>query len=113
MVQIGKMDRIIRILNISKTLDSVGQPQITTSLFHKAFAYVVPRLGKEIFIDGREMAVRTYKFKIRYKEGVHEEMRVEYEGEQYDITNIAPLGDRNRHFLEITAEYRKETGIKG
>ena len=74
---------------------------------------VVPKLGKEIYIDGRQMAIRTYKFLLRYKEGVHEEMIVEYNGEQYDIVNVAPLGDRNRHYLEITAEYRKETGVKG
>lgn len=113
MPNIGKLDRFIRILEITKTRDEAGQPVITTDLFHEAFAAVNPMIGRERFQSGREMAIRSYKFMIRYIDGVDEEMIIEYEGEEYDIVGLAPMGNRNRHWLEISCQYRRETGVVG
>jgi len=113
MPNIGKLDRFIKILSISKSRDESGQVVLTTSLFHEAFAAINPVIGRERFAAEREMAIRSYKFLIRYKDGLTEEMIVEFEGEEYDIVGLAPMGNRNRHWLEIACQYRRETPLVG
>ena len=113
MPEIGRLDRFIEIYEPQKTLDAAGQEQIEWVLFHDAFARPNAITGKERWMSGREINKRTVRFIIRYFDGIHEEMIVRYEGEDYDIIGVLPIGNRNRRFLEITTEYRRETGIKG
>ena len=113
MPNIGKLDRFVQIFSVIKTRDAAGQEVLEKTLFHEGFAAVNPMIGRERFASQREMAIRTYKFVIRYKDGLTEEMILVFEGEDYDITGLAPMGNRNRHWLEIACQYRKETPLVG
>ena len=113
MPSIGKLDRYIKILGVNKSRDSAGQEVLEFFTFYEGFSMVRAIFGKERFLSQREMAVRSYKFMVRYIDGVTEEMFIEYEGDYYDIVGLAPLGNRNRHWLEISCQYRKESPLVG
>jgi len=113
MPHIGKLDQYISIYKIEKTRDSTGQNIIAKgSKLADSYCRVAPMTGRERFTSGRELAVRRYKMIIRFIPDITEEMIVEWQGDDYDIIGLAPMGKRNAQWLEICVEYRRETGIR-
>lgn len=67
------------------------------------WAEVKPLRGGESTVAGGDRAVTTYQFRIRYRDALDETWRLEWRGQQYDIREVLPGGQRLREYLEIQA----------
>ena len=95
----GKIDRQIVIEQSTPTRNSVGENVDVWSTFDTVYAEIRPAGGRERDFGGGHRAEADLVFKIRWQAGVTRVMRIVYDGDNYDITRIHPLG--RREALEI------------
>jgi len=103
----GRLDRWITIQQNTTAQDSAGEPIKTWATFATVWAEVVPVGGTEIFQAQQFGAETVVKFRIRYRGDVTRAMRVNYDSDNFDITDVAE--DRRyerRQFEIITATAR-------
>lgn len=102
---IGKLDRRIVIKAPTNTRGLGGAPeQETFSTFATVWAAFVPGSGGEAFVDDEERNRVSAMFQIRDIQGLNTDMRIEFDGGEWDIVSIMPT-ERNRS-IDITAELR-------
>lgn len=97
----GRLDRRIKILEETITTTPEGAPSRAWAVVAMPWAEVIPVGGKERLQAPQTIAERTARFRIRYRPGVHESMRIEHDGMLWGITGIAEVG--RREGLELTA----------
>jgi SPP1 family predicted phage head-tail adaptor len=101
----GHLSRRIELRRLVETVDPIsGQP--VKSYVHKAYAWaqVLPFRGKEKMQSGRDdLAVMMYTFKIRFR-AVSVTDIILFDGATWDIKSMAPMGRRNREFIELVGE---------
>lgn len=90
-MNIGRLDRAITIEQKVESTNVIGEKVASWTTYHTAFASVQRVGGSEREEGDRTTATRKVKFKIRYFAGIDETMRVVYDGNQYDITEIQEL----------------------
>lgn len=102
-MQAGKLDRRITIQEPVISQDDYGEPVVTGwADVATVWAQVVPVSGREYFDATAVRAEKTTRFRIRWRSGLTEAMRIVYDGRNYDIRSIVELG--RREGLEIRAE---------
>lgn len=90
----------------TETRDSAGAiVEGALVAFATVFCQPTPVYAAERYESNRTIAVRAYKFMIRYLSGVLETMICTYDGQNYQITGIAEVG--RREYLQLTAELIK------
>ncbi len=97
-MQLGDLDRRIRIEQCTYTTDSVGQRIAVWSTLITVWALVAYESGTEVYEASQKVAERVVKFIVRYR-SLNETMRIVYDGVVYDILAIEEI-DRKR-FLAI------------
>ena len=100
----GRLDRRITIQQSTPTQDAAGQPIESWAALATVWAEVVPVGGSEVFQAKQFGAEAVAKFRIRYRGDVTRAMRVVYDSDNYDISDVAE--DRRferRQFEIITA----------
>lgn len=105
-MQIGKLDRQIVLGRKGVTRDSLTGSEIETFVtYATVWAAVQPaRTGiAEKFIFEREALSTVLSIVIRYRSDVLSTDRVTFDGANYDIVLIAPVGERNRKYISLTA----------
>lgn len=95
---IGKMDRRIEIQSATDTRDSFGAGVPSFSTIHTVWAQYESRGGAEVTEGEKVTATGLVTFTIRYVSGLNEKMRILFNGEYYDITNIQEP-DRKRSLI--------------
>ncbi|MHC6181009.1 phage head closure protein [Clostridium sp. JNZ X4-2] len=65
--------------------------------------------GREYFETAALQAEKTVKFTVRYLSGISSDMRILFEGKQYNITSIDNIKYKNR-FMEIKAVEVEKSG---
>lgn len=65
---------------------------------------VRPLRGREKFNAGREMATVYYEFKTDFDSRVNVRDRIVWDGLEFDIQDVSPMGTQNREFLTIVGE---------
>ena len=97
------MDRLITIQQPQQSQDDYGEPVTTGWIdFAKPWAQVIPVSGREYFDAAAARAEKLTRFRIWWRSGVTEAMRIVYDGRIYDVRSIIEIGRRER--LEIAAE---------
>ena len=107
MTQPGDLDRRITIQQNTPTQDGAGQPIASWADLATVWAEVVPVGGSETFQAKQTGAEAVAKFRIRYRGDVLRKMRVVYDSDNYDISDVAE--DRRferRQYEIITATAR-------
>ncbi len=99
-MNIGRLDRKIVIEQVSNAKNALGEYVTTWSTYHTCFAAVSRFGGIEKMEAGKTTATNRIRFKIRFFDGITEDMRVLYNSKYYDITEIQEL---NREGLWLTA----------
>lgn len=103
----GNLDRRITIEQPSTSRNGFGENEPTWSTLATVWAEVYPVKGSEEFAGQQVYAENTLGFRIRYRTDVTREMRVDYNGEKYDIRSVnQPRGTRHE-VLEIAATARR------
>jgi len=102
----GRLDRRIVIQQATESQNSdSGAVELTWSHFKTVWAEYMPMRQSERFTAGRDMAVFTARFRVRYFEGLTEEHRIVFESKNWDIIGIEEA--TRRWALIITAEVRE------
>lgn len=99
-MNIGKLDRKIVIEQSTSTRNDHGEDVYVWTVFLTLFASVKKAGGKENSEGGKDTATNRKKFKVRFFPSITEKMRIDYNGDKYDIEEIQELG---REGLWITA----------
>lgn len=97
-MQLGDLDRRIRIEQCTYTTDSVGQRIAVWSTLITVWAMVVYESGNEKYEASQKVAERIVKFIVRYR-ALNETMRVVYDGRVYGILAIEDI--ERKRFLAL------------
>jgi SPP1 family predicted phage head-tail adaptor len=79
------------IVNIERPVmvkQDAGDLTTTWELFSTVYASKHLKRGSESFKSGQKQATQQTDFKIRYIAGISEQMRINHNGELYDITLV-------------------------
>lgn len=96
---------------MTTTQDDSGEDIETWIERFQAWADVVPVKGNEKYSAAREMASIVYKFTIMYNSAIVPTDSIVYNGQRFNIINLAPLGDRNNEVIECLAEVLESDGL--
>ena len=102
----GKLDRRIKICRVTTMPDEDYHPVETEEVFRELWAEYLPARGSEKHTGRADVATRQAVFRVRYYDGVGvtAKMRILFESEAWDITDVRELGRRDA--LELSAEVR-------
>ncbi len=103
-MNIGRLDRKIVIESGVDAQNEYGEYVTTWSTYHTCFASVSRFGGVEKLNSGKIEAKNRVRFKIRFFDGIYENMRVIYDSKTYNITEIQELG-REGLWLTCHAEF--------
>ena len=98
----NKMDRLITLQTSTATRSASGQEIVTWSNLATMWAEVVPRSGREYFGANQNIAEVDAIFRIRYRDGIRPEMRIQYQQQTYNIRWVQELG--RREGLELVGQ---------
>jgi SPP1 family predicted phage head-tail adaptor len=100
----GELNRLIKLKRVLTTTDPDTLEKIESGEVYASSvpATVVFRSGNERYSDGLNIIERVAVIKIRYRSDVKNSDIVEYEGKDYSVEFIKPLG--RRQGLELTCE---------
>ena len=104
-MQLGDLDRRVRIEQCTWVTDSVGQRVAVWSTLATVWAKVAYESGGERYEADQKVAERIVKFIVRYNSSLNETMRVVYDGSVYDILAIEDV-DRERY--QVLRSIRKD-----
>jgi len=98
----GQLDRFIKILVVTETQSATGDPLSTWSSYAEVWAKRTDLVANEGASQDQRAAVGRATFKIYYLDGVVRKMRIDDDGEIFDVVGIQMLG--RREGLLLTGE---------
>lgn len=99
-MQLGDLDRRIRIEQYTEVVDTWGQRTQVWSTLANVWANVLYESGEEKYEADQKVAVRLTKFIVRYSSAYNEKLRVVYNSEYYDIRSIEEIGRKDYQVLK-------------
>lgn len=103
----GKLDRRITLQQASEaSRDAMNAPVYTWSTFATVWAQLIFNRGDERFAAHEVAGASVVTFKIRYRSGVTDKLRISYDGKIYDIRDVRELGRQDG--LELDAVARSD-----
>lgn len=100
---IGQLDQQITIERPTRVSDGAGGFTETWAALETVWADVFPEGGTERNEDGAFNATGTFRFVIRFIDGLTERDRILWGGEYYNIRQVARRGGREM-YLNLRAE---------
>ena len=104
-MQLGDLDRRVRIDQCTWVTDSVGQRIAVWSTLSTVWTKVSYESGGERYEADQKVAERVVKFIVRYNSSLNETMRVVYDGVVHDVLAIEEV-DRERY--QVLRTIRKD-----
>lgn len=101
----GSLNRRITISERVSSVDSFGQPTVAWKRVCDVFANIKTITGsgfvnQEFITANIELSRAAVSFRIRFRRGIHAGMRVEHDGQLYDIRVVLPDED-GREFMDL------------
>lgn len=100
-MNIGRMRHRITIKSANTTIDSAGYTIESPINFAVVWADVQPISGKEYFGAAAIKAEKLVRFKIRYIQGITNDMTVEFEGKTYSVKSIIDTDMRHKELILV------------
>jgi len=94
MVDVGTLNRRIRIETFTTSADSYGEPIKTWAVLGHVWAAIRPLKSSERFEAQQVNRQVNLRITIHHRTDVTEQMRILYDGDYYDIQGIRELGYR-------------------
>jgi SPP1 family predicted phage head-tail adaptor len=98
----GKLDRTITIQRMTETVSASGAVASAWTNIATVRAEIVQLSAGEFLASFGEAESKAIVFRIRYLAGITNEDRVTYEGQSYDLKQVAEIG--RRRSLELHCE---------
>ena len=111
----GRATHRIRIESKSVTRNAVGEEVVTWANFitdtadNSLWCEAWPLKGREFFAAQQTQYAADVRFRLRYRAGLTQDMRVVWGGEPYDILSIIDVGAEHRT-TEILAAHGVRNG---
>lgn len=102
----GELDQRISFITDSAVSDGQGGRTLTPSTVATVWAKVKSKSGSEKTNFDRVNAVATYIFVTHYRSDITENMRISWNGVEYNIRYIPKLGGR-----KLYSEFEAERGV--
>lgn len=102
MLNIGKMDKRVALERFKETITMSGAPVAEWETMAVVWAELIKQSADEFLAGFGEAENETAIFRIRYHPGLTTADRVTYEGTEYNLKEITPLG--RREALELRCE---------
>jgi len=102
-IESGNLRHYVSIQNPTGTRDTFGEPIISWSTYHKAWASIEPLKGWEYYESKQVNAEVSSKITMRYKSGINPKMRVVWGNHTYRILSMINEDERNEK-LELMVE---------
>jgi SPP1 family predicted phage head-tail adaptor len=83
----GQFDQRISLQQKRTVRDSYGQETVTWSEFATVWAKAEPLAGREYFSAQQMQSAATVRFRVRYRAGIDDTMRVVWRDKPYEITS--------------------------
>lgn len=99
----GKLDRIIEVLRLSRTVDDYGTETEAWTAVATVRAQLVQSSTEEFMNSFGSSAETAAVFRIRYRDDLLTSDRVTYRGQAYDVKEIKELGRREGLDLRCVA----------
>ena len=112
---IGRASHRIRIEEKSVTRNAIGEEVVTwadviaDTADNALWAEVWPLKGREFFAAQQTQYAADVRFRLRYRAGLTQDMRVVWNGDAYDILSIVDVGAAH-HTTEILAVHGVRNG---
>lgn len=98
----GELDRRIVIQTATPTLDGAGQPINAWATLATVWAKRSDVKGQERFAAQQRLALRTTMYRIRWRAGLDEKLRVVDVGVTYEVIGVA--GNYRQGWAELSCE---------
>lgn len=98
-MQAGKLRHRLVIEKTTHVVNAFGEQESTWKTFAEVWGRIRPLTGSERFIAAQTAAAEDAVFHVRYLSGLSPKMRIICEGNNYDITSISDLEERNRELV--------------
>ena len=99
----GKLRHRVAILQKQTTIDPDGYPTEEWVAVTTVWASAEPIAGREYFTAAAVQAQHQVRFTMRYRNDITSDMRLRYDGQDYEIKAILDLGGR-RAWLQVMGE---------
>lgn len=110
MISAGQLNQRITFQQKTVARNSIGEELVTWSDFSTVWAKVMPLRGNAFYAANQQQHVIDARFLIRSKSALSTDMRIVWNGENYDITNIIVGTEQYRGTIEITAVHGVKDG---
>ena len=100
-MNIGKLRNRITIKNVTNIINNSGFADETEEVFASFWAEVIPISSKEFYSNAFENIKNIIKFRIRYLKGITSGMKVEFQGNAYNIKGIMNIDMRYKELILI------------
>lgn len=106
MIQPGKLDRQVTLLQRTVTRDAAGAAVESWQGVALLWAHVKETTAREFFASDHKASEVSRVFVVRYRDGINSaNHRVLYRGESHDIDSVVEVGRRDG--LELRATHRR------
>lgn len=100
----GRLRSRLEIQEKTETYDSYGRVETTWTPFASIWGEITQISGRESWANDRVLNDLSVAFRIRFRPGIRPDMRVVFEGVQYEIVQkVDPTGKRAELILALRA----------
>lgn len=107
-LDLGKMKHRIEIQVYSDVENEVGEITKAWTTYKKLWSEKTQLKSSNTYSIGKEGIEYVYRFKIRYRTDLNENMRIVYGGIIYDIKHINPINELDLYETHIDCVVYKE-----
>lgn len=107
-MNVGKMRHRIEIQTYSSMKNEVGEVIRVWVKYKTLWAEKKQLRGFTTTTIGKEGIEYAYRFKVRYRTDLDENMRIVYKGTVYEIKHINPIQEINLYETHIDCVHRRE-----
>ena len=100
----GRLRERVTIQQATESRNSLGEVTQTWSTFVERWASVEGLSGREVLLSGQQQTEVTHRVRMRYVEGMTQQMRILWRGRVFEITSLLEHHNRTEHELLCTED---------
>jgi len=100
----GRLRERVTIQSATEARNSIGEVVQTWSTFGEAWASVDGLSSREVLQSGQQQTEVTHRVRLRYVDGLTQQMRLSWRGRTLEITSLLEHANRTEHELLCTED---------
>lgn len=100
----GRLRQTIGIKAPLKTKNELGETLSAWADFATAWSEAKPISSSKRFVSNHLKTEVNFQFRIRFIDGINHQMKVFYNGREFDIDSVLNVGERNEELIILASE---------